>query len=153
MAGLDLHLSIISEPGERWVRAYGSSHHSVSSLGRVYSHRRNRIMAVEVDKRQNSRVLIRIGRRSRWLLGRLVLASFTGTNPPTMEAVHVNGDIRCNALSNLRWAPDSKHDAAWSERHRIIGTVLSRVGSVRATARVLGMRTETIARHARQLDR
>jgi hypothetical protein len=53
----------------------------------------------------------RDGRYRNWLVHRLVVTAFVGTQPPTMHAAHLNGDRGDNRLANLVWCTPKENEA------------------------------------------
>lgn len=103
-------------PPETWVTVPGSNgRYEVSDLGRVRSvgygtGRRLRpsplLMTPQPSKRGGYltiRLHYRDSRRT-VRVNRLILAAFTGQDPPDLDAAHLNGVRTDNRLCNLKWA-------------------------------------------------
>lgn len=117
---------------ERWKPAPGyEGLYEVSDRGQVRSIPRprrqwhggiatvpERILRQDVGKRGHRRVTLHsAGKRSRFLVHRLVLTAFVGPCPDGMEGCHGDGNPANNHLENLRW--DTKPaNSADSIRHR-----------------------------------
>jgi len=70
-----------------------------------------------------------------------------------MEAVHRNGNLNDNHLSNLYWSPSSKHDAEWHRRHDEILRHCHEGFSNREIAQRTGCSNSVVQRHLQGLDR
>jgi len=81
-------------------------HYQVSNKGRVKSFKLNREKILKLET-QNGYKSIKIhGDNSRYIIGRLVLTTFTGPPPNDgllYDCCHNNGKKGDNRLSNLRW--------------------------------------------------
>ena len=116
---------------EVWKAVPGFAGYEVSDRGRVRSFRVPRVLRAELNGRGHASVwLMNAGRAKRQSVHRLVLLAFRGPAPAGHEGCHGDGDLRNNALQNLRW-DTHRNNMADKKRH---GTQLC--GAAHPCARV-----------------
>lgn len=113
--------------GETWIALWCNSDYQISDMGRVrrlrYSDRikQGTILKEGRTKDGYSSVSILVNGKSKMMsISRAMLVSFTGENPPHLNAAHNDGNRRNNKLSNLRWATPKEN----SDDKYLHGTIL-----------------------------
>lgn len=102
---------------EFWRPVFGFEHYYwISSLGRVYSVRSDRILRQIVHSNgYHMQTFVISGIRYNRMISGLVLEAFVGPRPPENEARHINGRRGENWLGNLEWGTASEN---YQDRHR-----------------------------------
>ena len=91
-------------PQEIWKAVPEFPGYEVSDRGRVRSFRVPKLLRAEIKGRGHASVWLMLsGRPRRRSVHRLVLLAFRGPAPAGHEGCHCNGDLKNNALENLRW--------------------------------------------------
>ena len=96
---------------EVWNRIKGyKDRYSISSLGRVQSHRTGLILKPSVNHKGYLIIQLSLnGKKKNHRVHRLVAESFL-LNPDNLPEVdHINGDRQDNSVGNLRWASPSSN--------------------------------------------
>lgn len=108
----------MSDP-ERWAAVPGfEGQYAVSTLGRVYSFRSDRVL--RPGRMSGGHLSVALGRGNSRCVHDLVLSAFAGPRPPGYEGRHLNGVHSDNRLSNLEWATKSRNgqDKKWHDGAR-----------------------------------
>lgn len=105
-------LNVDSLPGEKWLDIPGYENvYAVSSLGRVYSYKRYRLLKGIINDEGYPQVgLQKNGKNRRWRVHQLVLLAFVGPRPADMESRHFpDHDKTNNRLENLSYCTSSQN--------------------------------------------
>eukprot|EP01083_Nonionella_stella_P009749 27944_1 len=112
---------------EEWRDIPNCSNYQVSSLGKVYNKKFDRLFNVnyETFKKPGRRVQVILttdqGRKGRFYISRLILLSFDPIpNSNQFQANHIDGDCYNNTLPNLNWMSPSenlKHAHTFHVKH------------------------------------
>lgn len=109
-------LGPVGEMNEVWKIIPFANMYSVSSLGRVFSHRSRVIMKPYRKGRYLILVLTVKGKRKEVRLHRIMLETFVGPRPEGKVTRHLDGDVYNNVLKNLCYGTQ-KENAADTIRH------------------------------------
>jgi len=77
--------------------------YKVSDDGRVWSHKRNKVMRGSCRRGYRRICLTNKRRKKSYFIHKLLLIAFVGPNPEGMQTCHNNGIRDDNRLDNLRW--------------------------------------------------
>jgi hypothetical protein len=98
---------------EVWARHPDYPLYEVSNWGRVYSHKRGKLLKPWANGKEY--LFLGISGRNR-PVHQLVLEAFVGPRPSGMEGCHFDGHSRNNRLMNLRWdTPEANRQDRWGK--------------------------------------
>ena len=95
---------------EEWRDVAGLPRYSVSDFGRVYDHKRERLLKQTPDRAGYLRVKLWVRDiRMTVSVHRLVAFAFLGSSNEMLEVNHEDGDKTYNYIANLEWTTRSKN--------------------------------------------
>lgn len=86
--------------------------YSVTSCGKVWSHKRNKFIAIQTTKRgYKTVVLYKDGKSRNYRVNRLVAQAYIPNPLGLPEVDHINEDKNNNSINNLRWVSSAENKA------------------------------------------